>query len=768
MINTIFYFADTQAEYLDNWQKGEVKPHTICFAKDTKTIWRNGMRFSGLRQDEVDDEIHQLTDEAINDLNEGVQNLEFGLNTAVQAAAQEKIRLNGEISRIDGAVATVASNLTATAAAIRNEVRNGELYTSEGWDPKINAYLKTVGLWDYGTGDTEHVTKWSQLRQSVDGVSSEVNRVEAKADGYNNTLQSKINQEVTDRGEAVTTLSNTFARSTEDLQGVIEWMYSGLHSGASADMSYAEIIAAGKNGASSAISDLRTSIETTSDGKYVAQSSLTSSVDRAISGIVNDVTGKYANTSVFSQIDTNSYNIAAINTFIGPDMAQSTLAAKLNKAEAGAVATVKDDLASMHILSKSGDDYTADVYTKAETKGEIKSATTGMATTDDLQRSMGLVYTKTEADRNSLISEAGLVTENEFTAASIIAKVNGASSSVKINADHINIDANHQLDLSAQSITIDADDINLVGQTNFENAIGNMITTKSLKISDVNNQITTVIESGNATFSGDVKASTLTAGPEQGMHIVTTGNEIHFINGDTIMGKFVIEDDGLQMYILGPDGDLYKVNFNNWTNTSGGGTSNTYKLYRFTQSASSSFSNITNHTSVYGNGDDVYYNDQSGKHLANLGSSSQTNAFLEWVGVCDSVILPNIQYNSSLSPDQSTPGITNVMYQVDMYRDVYFVDGIKHYGPNQYAITKSGTTDRIYFVKSSTSKHGVYASNVYTSESAGATSCADIPYINFGNGEVYYATTTISLTPYGSGHMTGVQGESSGGTLVTY
>jgi hypothetical protein len=47
-------------------------------------------------------------------------------------------------------------------------------------------------------------------------------------------------------------------------------MYSGFHSGASADMSYAEIIAAGKNGASSAISDLRTSIETTSDGKYVA------------------------------------------------------------------------------------------------------------------------------------------------------------------------------------------------------------------------------------------------------------------------------------------------------------------------------------------------------------------------------------------------------------------------------------------------------------------------------------------------------------------
>ena len=188
------------------------------------------------------------------------------------------------------------------------------------------------------------------------------------------------------------------------------------------------------------------------------------------------------------------------------------------------------------------------------------------------------------------------------------------------------------------------------------------------------------------------------------------------MNGSTVMGKFVIENNGLQMYMLGPDGKLYKVNFNNWTNTSGGGTSRTYKLYRFMQSGSSSFSNITNHTSVYGNGDGVYYSDQSGNHLANIGSSSGTNAFLEWVGTRNSVILPNIQ---------SVPGITYVMYQVEMYRDVYFVDGTKHYGPNQYAITKSGTTDRIYFVKSSTSTSSVYAWNVYVSESAGASSCAD-------------------------------------------
>lgn len=228
------------------------------------------------------------------------------------------------------------------------------------------------------------------------------------------------------------------------------------------------------------------------------------------------------------------------------------------------------------------------------------------------------------------------------------------------------------------------------------------------------------------------------------------------MNGDTVMGKFVTEDNGLQMYMLGPDGDLYKVNFNNWTNTSGGGTSKTYKLYKITQSGSSGY-NVINHTSVYGNGDNVYYSDQSGKNLANIGSSSYTNMYLEFSGSPGSVILPNIR---------SVPGIVYVTYSVYMYRDVYFVDGTKHYGPNRYAIVKSGTT--IYFVKSGTSTTNVYAYNVYIAESAGSRSCADTTQLNFGNGDVYSATTTISLTPYGSGHMTYIQAGQYSGTLVTY
>lgn len=75
MINTIFYFVDTEQEYLDNYEQGSVKPHTICFAKDTKSIWRDGLRFSGLHKNEVDRIINE-------DVKPLIDTLEAALNLA--------------------------------------------------------------------------------------------------------------------------------------------------------------------------------------------------------------------------------------------------------------------------------------------------------------------------------------------------------------------------------------------------------------------------------------------------------------------------------------------------------------------------------------------------------------------------------------------------------------------------------------------------------------------------------------------------------------
>ena len=47
MISSIFYFADTEQEYLDNFNRRQVKPYTIVFCKDTHSVWKNGVRYGG-------------------------------------------------------------------------------------------------------------------------------------------------------------------------------------------------------------------------------------------------------------------------------------------------------------------------------------------------------------------------------------------------------------------------------------------------------------------------------------------------------------------------------------------------------------------------------------------------------------------------------------------------------------------------------------------------------------------------------------------------
>ena len=96
---------------------------------------------------------------------------------------------------------------------------------------------------------------------------------------------------------------------------------------------------------------------------------------------------------------------------------------------------------------------TADVYSQVST--DIGTATAGLATTS---------YVDSEVSS----ATAGLMAENDFTSAAVIAKVNNNTSNVKINADQINIDASHQLDLTSQNITINTSGLSIdASQVNF-------------------------------------------------------------------------------------------------------------------------------------------------------------------------------------------------------------------------------------------------------------------------------------------------------------
>lgn len=325
-------------------------------------------------------------------------------------------------------------------------------------------------------------------------------------------MQSQITQEINDRNQAITQINNTFASSITDVNGlkqIVEWMYSGLRSSAGADQSFAEIIASGKNGMSSAISDLRTSVESLGD-TYVAKSSLTSSVDSAITGIINDTNGTYANTSVFSKIDDNSDNIAAIATKVTGDSSQATVAAKLNNMTASLITTAN-----------------------------IDSAVAGLS-----------AQTKTDL--------------GEDIAATVFAEANKNGSTITLNADQIN----------------------LSGQTTFDTAIGNKIDAQIANAnvitqSNINGEVEAILEGGDATFNGDVVANTLTAGDTEvtGLNIHTTGDEIQFRQGDEKKAYFVANGGGLQLYIKDENGDWKCIDFTNWSSVQGQSTDYTPITY---------------------------------------------------------------------------------------------------------------------------------------------------------------------------------------------
>jgi hypothetical protein len=214
-------------------------------------------------------------------------------------------------------------------------------------------------------------------------------------------LQSSLEQYVdTQLGTATNNLSTTYARkSAED---VLEWMYSALKQQSSADKTFNELVSAGKSGLSSAISEVRTYVEKLKNGDYIATSSIESKVDDAIAGLKNSASSNNAKTEIFNKISKNSDDISGIVTSITGDSGSAAIGTKIGNWKAGLITT-------------------ANASTKA--------------------------------------AEAGLAVASDVTAAGIVAKINGAESTVNINADKIKIDAQHQLDLSSQTINVNADDL---------------------------------------------------------------------------------------------------------------------------------------------------------------------------------------------------------------------------------------------------------------------------------------------------------------------
>lgn len=449
--------------------------------------------------------------EAIARIDRAIENLDKALEDAITLANQERKRLDNLVNELDSDIEDKvnrmlddASALQDHAATIRQLVNEGEIYWKSEWNTNIEAYLQEVGVWAR-EGDVIK-TQWSEIKQDVSSIqrivaevqtdlegrptstqwsqiTQKVNSIEQSVNSLVNdgniteALQSSIKQSI-DNGIASLKLDSTYAKvDVEDAKNVLEWMYAAFKNSSSSEMSYAEMVAAGKSGINNGVSEVRTYVNAIRDGdflKYEAVSSIESKVNDVITGLYNRASADDAQSTMFSQIKKGSNDIAEIVTHCTNDYSEASIATKFDNFRAGLV--VHSDLER------------ATAELTAAYKNEITTSTANLvleSTMNSALAQMSSYYNSkfagviAKADLESAFVEmvASSTDKNNGAVASIVAKVNNGGSSIKMTADIIEM-----TDAFANSITANSAFIRYLtgGTATFTGAIN----AKSLVLDD--------------------------------------------------------------------------------------------------------------------------------------------------------------------------------------------------------------------------------------------------------------------------------------------
>lgn len=377
--------------------------------------------------------VHEDYDDT--ELRTAISNLNTAINDANTTATTEYGKLNDLIRDLDSSIQTKIENLFDDSTWIQQNFPEGTTGGGSNFGQSdVESYLQTLGVWTTdGNGNT--VTQWSKLNQDVTSISGRVTQLEGNAATGGNvnysllssSLYSYILDNYTTAGMESTWAK--FAQLTNGDMQMLKWMSSGASSYANDATSTANLFAAAKNYSdngstiSQAVSNINALVERDQNDNLVAKSAMESMVDSAITGIINTATSSQAGTTIFSKVNQNSDDIAAITTKITGDTSSASVATKLGDMTAGLVTTATLDSAAASLISGSADT-------------SLKSA----------------VMTQVSDG----ITSAKLVAASDYSAASIVAMVNASNdSSIKLTADKITLDGQTVANsISAANITL--------------------------------------------------------------------------------------------------------------------------------------------------------------------------------------------------------------------------------------------------------------------------------------------------------------------------
>ena len=479
IINTIFYFPDslTFEDYSEKLSRGEISERTIVFASEQKSVYKNGKKYGGLSLQEFRDLIDTLYgDSWISDELNGVKEDVTGVITKADQSntliSTLKDRLDDEIAERDANIQGKVELLMRDAQWIQQNFPQGVTQWDERWDSDLEAYLRTVGYWT--TDGNQTVTQWSKLQQSINSVESSVNSL--KQEGNLSTALTSSIEQLIQNDIASLSLGTTYARvsDVDETKRVIEWLYSGLQTSASAEKTFAQLQSMAKNEFTSAISEIRTQVEKVKNGDFVATADMTTKVGDSIAALLQQADGQNALATLAARLDTaDAANNDRINAaLIGLGVDKNTATADISTS----IGNVMSGFTSSADVTNRINTATAGIYSAIGAK-------------DGNGNFISLAALKTYAEENrSAISAitntgdntAGFITES--TLGSAVAQLfassgDGQDSTAKANVVALVRDNKSELNLSASDINIDG-----------------------------------YLNAGSATFKGNIQATSFTTG----------------------------------------------------------------------------------------------------------------------------------------------------------------------------------------------------------------------------------------------------------------
>lgn len=160
-------------------------------------------------------------------------------------------------------------------------------------------------------------------------------------------------------------------------------------------------------------------------------------------------------------------------------------------------------------------------------------------------------------------------------------------SGVTIQADHVMIDSN-----TTVSGKLSALDLEVAGKATINS------------LNATNATIETLV-GNNASFTGDVNATTLIAGDPNGINIRTSSDKIEFCQGADVRAYFVANGQGMQLHVWDSSGVEHYIDFTNWSQVGG----STYTPVRYYYKYNNGNTNVpfVSDSDLFKGSDDKYY-----------------------------------------------------------------------------------------------------------------------------------------------------------------